>query len=239
MRSRKVLIDFHDRIRQPTQRLTASPLRGLNAFQAQLRESIRAFLVGAWRDYFWMEASNSDTSVLPCLRPTILCTGSPFAILDAQKPHVFLDGALLMSRPKTPLIAADILIRLSDQPDKVVLIERLNPPHGLAVPGGFVDVGERVETAAVREAKEEVSLEVELELLLGIYSDPARDPRGHTVTAVYVATAHGQPQAADDAKAIVLADPQDAELKLVFDHRLVLDDYVHWLQSGELPPLRF
>lgn len=144
-----------------------------------------------------------------------------------------------MSRPKTPLIAADILIRLSDQPDKVVLIERLNPPHGLAIPGGFVDVGERVEKAAVREAKEEVSLEVELEFLLGIYSDPARDPRGHTVTAVYVATAHGHPQAADDAKTIVLADPQDAELKLVFDHRLVLDDYVHWLQSGELPPLRF
>src|SRR5690625_1338628 len=115
-----------------------------------------------------------------------------------------------MSRPKIPLIAADILIRLHDQPDKVVLIERLSPPHRLAIPGGCVDVGERVETAAVREAKEQVSLDVKLELLLGIYSDPARDPRGHTVTAVYVATAHGQPQAADDAKTIVLANPDDS-----------------------------
>lgn len=143
-----------------------------------------------------------------------------------------------MSRPKTPLIAADILIRLQDRPDSVVLIERRNPPYGLAIPGGFVDVGERVEAAAIREAQEEVSLAVELECLLGIYSDPARDPRGHTVTAVYVATATGQPRAADDAKAIVLANPADAELEMAFDHRLVLDDYVRWLRTGELPPLR-
>jgi 8-oxo-dGTP diphosphatase len=143
-----------------------------------------------------------------------------------------------MPRPQTPQIAADIIIRLHDQPDRVVLIERRHPPLGLAIPGGFVDVGERVEVAAVREAREETSLDVRLECLLGLYSDPARDPRGHTVTAVYVATAEGTPQAADDAKEIVIADPADRSLQMVFDHRLVLDDYLRWRQTGEPTPLR-
>lgn len=143
-----------------------------------------------------------------------------------------------MPRPVTPQIAADILIRLRRQPDKLVLIERRHPPLGLAIPGGFVDVGERVEAAAVREAREETSLEVELECLLGLYSDPARDPRGHTVTAVYIASADGTPAAADDARAIVLADPADRSLAMVFDHRLVLDDYLRWLESGSPTPLR-
>jgi 8-oxo-dGTP diphosphatase len=119
-----------------------------------------------------------------------------------------------------------------------VLIERRHPPLGLAIPGGFVDVGERVETAALREAKEEVSLDVELECLLGLYSDPARDPRGHTVTAVYVASADGVPVAADDAGAIVMADPADRDLPLVFDHRQVLDDYLRWRETGKPTPLR-
>lgn len=144
-----------------------------------------------------------------------------------------------MTRPRTPLLAADIIIRLPDRPGKVVLIERRNAPLGLALPGGFVDLGERVETAAVREAQEEVMLQVELVQLLGIYSDPQRDPRGHTVTAVYVANAEGVPQAADDARQVKIVDPADTTLQLVFDHRLVLDDYVHWRQTGELPPLRF
>ncbi len=144
-----------------------------------------------------------------------------------------------MPRPVTPQIAADVLIRLDDQPDKLVLIERRHPPYGLAIPGGFVDVGERIEVAARREAKEETSLDVELECLLGLYSDPARDPRGHTVTAVYVARASGSPEAADDAKAVVLADPADTSLNMVFDHRLVLDDYLRWRESGKLTPLRF
>lgn len=143
-----------------------------------------------------------------------------------------------MSRPVTPLLAADVLIRLRHDPDRVVLIERRNEPLGLAIPGGFVDVGERLETAAVREAQEETSLDVELECLLGIYSDPARDPRGHTVTAVYIAWADGEPRAADDARAIVMAEPADRSLKLVFDHRLVLDDYLSWLQNGRVAPLR-
>ena len=99
-----------------------------------------------------------------------------------------------MARPVTPQIAADAIIELVDLPDRpIVLIERLNPPHGWAIPGGFVDVGETIEHAAVREALEEIGLEVRLKALLGIYSDPARDHRGHTVTAVYVAEAHGTP----------------------------------------------
>jgi len=141
-------------------------------------------------------------------------------------------------RPVTPQIAADILIRLDRHPGKVVLIERRYPPLGLAIPGGFVDVGERVEAAALREAREETGLEVTLECLLGLYSAPDRDPRGHTVTAVYVARADGEPVAADDAKRIVLADPADRSLPLVFDHRQVLDDYLNWLRSGTVAPLR-
>jgi len=114
-----------------------------------------------------------------------------------------------MPRPITPEIAADIIIELTDQPGRpIVLIERLYEPHGWAIPGGFVDVGETVENAARREALEEVGLQVSLTALLGLYSDPSRDARGHTVTAVYVAEAHGQPKADDDAKAAVVVDVQ-------------------------------
>lgn len=143
-----------------------------------------------------------------------------------------------MPRPVTPQIAADVIIRLRGDEGRVVLIERRNPPLGLAIPGGFVDVGETVEAAALREAREETRLEVELECLLGLYSDPGRDPRGHTVTAVYVARGDGRPRAADDAKAIVMADPADPGLGLVFDHRQVLDDYLRWCRGGQPAPLR-
>lgn len=144
-----------------------------------------------------------------------------------------------MARPVTPQIAADTIIELIDQPGRpIVLIERLHPPHGWAIPGGFVDVGETIEHAARREALEEVGLEVTLKTLLGLYSDPARDARGHTVTAVYVAEARGTPVAADDAKLAVAIDPDALPAPLAFDHALVLADYRRFRATGQTTPLR-
>lgn len=144
-----------------------------------------------------------------------------------------------MSRPVTPLLAADAIIELIDLPGRpIVLIERLNPPPGWAIPGGFVDVGESLENATVREAKEETGLSVQLLALLGIYSDPRRDSRGHTVTAVYVAEAHGSPQAADDAKNVRIVPPDQLPQPLAFDHALVLADYLAFRTEGRVAPLR-
>ena len=101
-----------------------------------------------------------------------------------------------------------------------------------------MDVGERVEDAARREALEETGLSVWLEVLLGCYSDPRRDPRGHTASLVYIATASGPFQAGDDAQACRLVAPDDLSVPLVFDHREILDDYRFFLVHGAPPPLR-
>ena len=144
----------------------------------------------------------------------------------------------MASRPETPLLAVDIIIELVDLPEKsIVLIERRNPPYGWALPGGFVDVGESLEQAAVREAREETCLDVKLKVLLGCYSNPQRDPRGHTVSPVYIAEARGEPQAADDAKNLRCVAVTDLPDDLVFDHGLILRDYRHYLQTGEVTPL--
>jgi len=143
-----------------------------------------------------------------------------------------------MTRPVTPAIAVDTIIEMSDRPGRpVVLIERKNPPFGWALPGGFVDIGETLEMAAIREALEETSLHVNLKSLLGIYSDPARDPRGHTVTPVYIAEASGEPRAADDAADIALFDPYKCPA-LVFDHNVIISDYIGYRERGETTPLR-
>jgi len=143
-----------------------------------------------------------------------------------------------MPKPVTPLLAADAIIELTDFPGRpIVLIERKNPPYGWAIPGGFVDVGEIVERAAVREAQEEVSLAVRLIALLGIYSDPRRDSRGHTVTAVYVAEAAGSPVAADDAKSCRVFNLDELPEPLAFDHAQVLADYRKFRETGEVARL--
>jgi len=127
-----------------------------------------------------------------------------------------------MSDHKNPFPTVDIIIEVQGG---IVLIERKNPPHGWAIPGGFVDYGETVEAAAVREAKEETSLDVELTRLLGVYSDPLRDPRSHTISTVFVATAADLPVAADDAADAGVFTESTLPENIVFDHREILRDY--------------
>ena len=144
-----------------------------------------------------------------------------------------------MFKPVTPLLAVDAIIELVDKPGRpIILIERKNPPYGWAIPGGFVDVGECLEDAARREANEEVSLEVTLKALLGIYSDPERDARGHTVTAVYVAEAAGEPIAADDAKHLAIFNLDALPVDLAFDHAQVLEDYRKYRETGQVTALK-
>jgi ADP-ribose pyrophosphatase YjhB (NUDIX family) len=135
-----------------------------------------------------------------------------------------------MGRPKyrNPVPTVDIIIEVGGgrKPRGIVLVERRNPPPGWALPGGFVDYGETLEAAAVREAREETSLEVELLGQFRAYSDPKRDPRLHTISTVFLARAKGEPRAGDDAKAVAVVDPRDRGLRLAFDHRGILDDYL-------------
>jgi len=137
-----------------------------------------------------------------------------------------------MPPPKCLPVAADVIIELDGS---IVLIERKNFPYGWAIPGGFVDIGEAVEMAAVREALEETSLKVEPRALLGIYSRPGRDPRGQTVTAVYIGRGQGAPKAADDAKNIGLFPPDRLPSPLAFDHAEILADYLRFIRTGEYP----
>lgn len=134
---------------------------------------------------------------------------------------------------KNPIPTVDIIIEV---PDGIVLIERKNPPHGWALPGGFVDYGESYEQAAVREAREETGLEITLQLQFHTYSAPDRDARQHNASTVYIASADGNPQGADDAlRAQVFTK---ASLPpLVFDHEQILTDYFTFRETGRLPKL--
>jgi 8-oxo-dGTP diphosphatase len=141
-----------------------------------------------------------------------------------------------LAAPKTPALTTDIIIELIDRSDRpIVMIERRNPPPGWALPGGFVDVGERVEHAAVREALEETSLAVSLSVLLGVYSDPERDPRGHTASVVYIAQARGEPEAQSDAARVAIVDPDQLPSPVAFDHARILNDYLIYRRQEKKP----
>lgn len=133
-------------------------------------------------------------------------------------------------QPKTPYLAVDGIIEVYDENRNfqgIVLIERKNEPKGLAFPGGFVDVGESTEDALVREMLEETTLNVEIKRLLGVYSDPNRDKRFHTVSVVYICEAIGTPSGCDDAKEANIFNPYTIlETSLVFDHAEILNDYL-------------
>ena len=126
---------------------------------------------------------------------------------------------------RNPFPTVDIIIELEDKDGEIVLIERKNPPHGWALPGGFVDWGESLEEAAVREALEETSLQVTLKRQFHAYSEPDRDPRHHTITMVFVATAFGSPRAADDAMNLGIFTAETLPSPIVFDHAGILRDY--------------
>lgn len=127
-----------------------------------------------------------------------------------------------MTEHRNPVPTVDTIIETQGG---IVLIRRRNPPPGWAIPGGFVDYGETVEAAAVREAREETGLDVTLVRLLGVYSDPRRDDRMHTISTVFVAAARGLPVAADDAAEAAVFTADNLPDQIAFDHRQILADY--------------
>ncbi|MCK9296441.1 MAG: NUDIX hydrolase [Desulfobulbaceae bacterium] len=133
---------------------------------------------------------------------------------------------------RNPVPTVDIIIEIDGG---IVLIKRRNPPFGWAIPGGFVDYGETLEAAAVREAKEETGLDVTLRCQMHSYSDPGRDPRLHTISTVFIAQAGGTPHADDDAVEVGIFT-RDNLPTLAFDHAEILDDYFNRLRElGNLP----
>lgn len=141
--------------------------------------------------------------------------------------------------PRNPYPAVDIIIEMVDRPHRpIILIERLNPPYGWAIPGGYIDYGESVEAAARREALEEIGLQIDLQEQFQVYSDPRRDSRHHTLSVVFLATATGEPQSGDDAKNLALFEPWRIPTNLCFDHNQILQDYFRYRNYGVRPPIR-
>ncbi len=137
-----------------------------------------------------------------------------------------------MAELKTPLLTVDIIIRYQGG---IVMIERKNPPPGWAIPGGFVDIGESLEDAAVREAKEETSLDVTLIEQFHAYSKPDRDPRFHTVSVVFVADGMGALKGRDDARRAEVFTERSLPDRIAFDHADILADYFFYLRTGKRP----
>lgn len=133
-----------------------------------------------------------------------------------------------MSLPKTPLLTTDAVIL--DENKNIILIKRKNNPYKnhWAIPGGFVEIGESVEESCVREAKEETNLDVEIVSLVGVYSRPNRDPRGHTVTIVFLTKpVSGELRADTDAKEVKTVNICDIkDIVLAFDHNEIMADAI-------------
>lgn len=128
----------------------------------------------------------------------------------------------MQTQPRNPFCTVDVIIEIEGG---IILIKRKNPPSGWAIPGGFVDYGESLEDAVRREAKEETGLEVKLIRQFHTYSDPKRDPRHHTISTIYIATASGEPKAGDDAKEVGIFNKDSLPKEIAFDHRQILEDY--------------
>jgi 8-oxo-dGTP diphosphatase len=139
---------------------------------------------------------------------------------------------------RNPTPTVDILIELDGRPGELVFVERRNEPKGLALPGGFVDEGEWLADAAAREAREETGLDVSIDELFHVYSNPARDPRRHTVSTVFIGSAKGTPVGGDDAARCIVVKPDALPQPLVFDHATIVADYVAYRATGKRPPPR-
>jgi 8-oxo-dGTP diphosphatase len=139
---------------------------------------------------------------------------------------------------RNPAPTVDVLIELEGQPGTLVFIARGHEPLGWALPGGFVEYGEALADAAIREAKEETGLDVVLVELFHAYSLPERDARRHTVSVVFIARAVGAPIGADDALQAVVAPADQPPGALVFDHPTIVSDYLTYRRTGQRPPPR-
>ncbi|WP_338867386.1 NUDIX hydrolase [Myxococcus stipitatus] len=136
-----------------------------------------------------------------------------------------------MPEYRNPKPTVDCIIELSGE--RIVLIRRANPPIGWALPGGFVDEGEPLDAAAIREVKEETGLDVKLVEQFFTYSDPKRDPRQHTLSTVYIGTAQGEPQGSDDAAEARTFRLDALPKDLCFDHGTILADYLAYKRTGQ------
>jgi 8-oxo-dGTP diphosphatase len=143
-----------------------------------------------------------------------------------------------VSKHKNPAPTVDVLIELDGRPGELVFVERGQEPFGLALPGGYVNEGEWVADAAVREIKEETGLDVELVELFHVYSDPSRDHRRPTISTVFIGRAAGVPVAGDDAARVLVCRPAALPQPLVFDHALIVADYLAYRQRSVRPPPR-
>ncbi len=130
------------------------------------------------------------------------------------------------------MVTVDVIIRCKGG---IVMIERKNPPPGWAIPGGFVDIGESLEDAAMREAKEETSLDVTLIEQFHAYSKPGRDPRFHTVSVVFIADGKGALAGRDDARRAEVFTEASLPDQIAFDHREIIADYFTYLKTGRRP----